>query len=492
MSNAEVVETTANVDGNTQATPTVPDGMDADDVEKEVNFLLAGLNTAEELEEICGPLDLEVTAAIHGKTKPLYKFLLRHLNSETAEASDDGGLSSFLKVYDCLSGTGVDKKGKKSSEVNVLNAGLEQKPKLFNPSFNGTTVKRTPLFDLQKLKDFKIHGVIGGEKKDNSLTFSSLKYQMMNGITQGYTEEAICAAVLKAIAPGNLLRTYLENASSLTVNSLLDILRSHYHEKDSSSAFTDLCNAVQESDESAQGFVVRVLVLRQNVLNLAVEEGIPYDTNLVQKRLLHTIETGLRNNNIRSELRDLTIFAKTKPLSDETLLKAVSEAMANESERSGKLKYRDTGYSINRLNKGEKSDVLSVEENAQFEKLGNSESKKKKENGLQSQFRELKMKQEQELAALKSDLCEIKTALQENLRTQNNSTQNNGGGPGQNNQNNGGKYSGDGSRIRNYRNRRGGNKCQQCVASGSFARCTHCFLCYSEGHRMAECTKNGP
>ena len=39
----------------------------------------------------------------------------------------------------------------------------------------------------------------------------------------GYADELICAAVLKAISPGNNLRTYLENKKNLTVTSVLGV-----------------------------------------------------------------------------------------------------------------------------------------------------------------------------------------------------------------------------------------------------------------------------
>ena len=52
---------------------------------------------------------------------------------------------------------------------------------------------------------------------------------------------------------------------------------------------------------------------------------------MVNQRFPHTILTGLRNNNIRNELR---IFLKNKHFADEELLKVVTEAVANETEHS--------------------------------------------------------------------------------------------------------------------------------------------------------------
>ena len=55
-----------------------------------------------ELEQIFVALPLDCPETLRGKTKPLLKHLLRYLNSETVEESEDGGLSIFLKLYGCL------------------------------------------------------------------------------------------------------------------------------------------------------------------------------------------------------------------------------------------------------------------------------------------------------------------------------------------------------------------------------------------------------
>ena len=61
--------------------------------------------------------------------------------------------------------------------------------------------------------------------------------------------------MLRAISPANNLRTYLESKRNLDITSLLEVMRSHYHEKDSSSVFTELSNAVQDINESCLEFV---------------------------------------------------------------------------------------------------------------------------------------------------------------------------------------------------------------------------------------------
>ena len=178
----------------------------------------------------------------------------------------------------------------------------------------------------------------------------------------GYTDELICAAVLKAISPGNNLRTYLENKKNLTVTSVLGLMRSHFHEKDSASVFTELSNASQEVAESCLDFVIRMMCLRQKVMDLGEEEGCPYDQKLLQTRFLHTLEVGIRSNNIRSDLRETL---NRTGLSDEDLLKSVTEAVAKEIERSGKLSIKKRDPVIN---------VVEIDKTVEKKKEGKSPS----------------------------------------------------------------------------------------------------------------------
>ena len=131
------------------------------------------------------------------------------------------------------------------------------------------------------------------------------------------------------------MQTYLESTPDLTLKNILDILHSHFKEKDSASVFTEFHNAAQLSTETSLEFILRLMCMRQKVLTLSNEEGCPYDKKLLNKRFFHTMFTGFRNVNIRAELRE-----KCKDnfsLSDEKLLKFASEVVANESERNEKL-----------------------------------------------------------------------------------------------------------------------------------------------------------
>ena len=90
---------------------------------------------------------------------------------------------------------------------------------------------------------------------------------------KGHSEEVICCAVINAITPGSHLRTYLESKQSLTLSSLIEVMRSHFREKDSTSIFSELSNAVQAANETCQDFVIRSMCLREKVISLSAEEG---------------------------------------------------------------------------------------------------------------------------------------------------------------------------------------------------------------------------
>ena len=85
------------------------------------------------------------------------------------------------------------------------------------------------------------------------------------------------------------------------MNGLLSNLRSHFKEKDSTLVFHDLLNAVQSTSESEMDFCLRVMSLRERVVTLSAEEGVSFDSNLLNKRFFHTLFTGFKNDTIRLE-----------------------------------------------------------------------------------------------------------------------------------------------------------------------------------------------
>ena len=83
------------------------------------------------------------------------------------------------------------------------------------------------------------------------------------------------------------------------------ILRSHYREKSSTELYKALSTLTQAPNEDAQAFLFRALELRQRVIFTCKEADskIKYDQSVSQNLFLHSIETGLRDESVRSKLR---------------------------------------------------------------------------------------------------------------------------------------------------------------------------------------------
>ena len=424
---------------------TKEESMSPDEIEDEVLNTVPTLNAAE-LEEVYTLIDLDCKEELKGKKNNLLKCLLKHLCDP--DGKDDGGLSTMLVIQKHLNKE-VDKKDTPKQEIIDKNI-LPSKP-----------LSETKI-DVMKLKDFKISGTIGSMGEKDKLSFTSLVYQIENAKKMNYHEQMICAAVIKAISPSNHLRTYLESTPDLTLKNILEILRSHFKEKDSASVFTEFQNAAQSVNETSLEFILRLMCMRQKVLTLSNEEGCPYDKILLNKRFFHTMFTGLRNINIRAELRENCKNDFT--LSDEKLLKFASEVIANETERNEKLNSKKSITVVNVV-ESEKKDT-------------NSEIKKKKENSFMK-IQELKLSHEKEMTALRAELAEIKSAI---LAKPSQNGMNSEDGKGTRNVP---PYIPPHQRINrdNFSRRK---RCRKCERENVY-RCFHCFLCESSEHRMFEC-----
>ena len=118
-----------------------------------------------------------------------------------------------------------------------------------------------------------INGKIGTLWQKDRLTFSSLIFQINNGLKMGYREHESCDAVIKSIAPDLALRTYEEGKDNFNLKTLSRIHKSHIKEPNATSLFSELSNTKQLLFESPQEFVVRLMSLRQKVLFISKEDN---------------------------------------------------------------------------------------------------------------------------------------------------------------------------------------------------------------------------
>ena len=427
---------------------------------------------AETLEGIYTLLELELSENLKGKKTKLLNELITYLCSLEDVVDGDKGLSVYLKIKDFIEEEVSETREKNSPEVKYE---VSEVP----VSKTSASSKNETRVDYVKLKDFKISGSIGG--KGDSLSFSSLLYQVDCGKRAGYSENIICDAVIRAIAPSNPLRTYLEGKHGLNISELVDILNSTFREKDSSAVLMELGNAAQQPAEPSVDFIVRLMSLRDRVLVLSREEKCPLDEKVVATKFFHSLFTGLRNTNVRAELRELC--GSNRKIPDNVLLKYASEATKNEQEHNDKMHLSKKHVTISEVSKVEKS------ENDLPDK-----KKKTKENPF-VHLEEVKFLQnahEKEMAAIRAEMCEMKTLLENTVKgsSENNDDGKfyNGNGNPRNFRNLNGGYNsqfrgrgGRGGRFQNFRYR-----CRKCVMD-NVQKCHHCWKCNGEGHLSFVC-----
>ena len=299
-----------------------------------------------------------------------------------------------------------------------------------------TTVKteQKPAVSISKFKrDFKISGQIGDVSQKDRLSFSSLAHQIENGLKNDYTEDEIKEAVIKAINPALSLRRYLEGKADLTLAKLRRIMRSHYQERTATELYHQLSSTVQQPKEKPQEFLIRLLNLKQKVLFASQEtdSDLKYDPTLVHGMFVHSFSLGLKNENIKIEMKP---YLEKKTMSDEELFEKLNVCVSNEMERSQKFGSQLTPK-VNAVQKG-----------------GEKQTKKNTEvaQALMKELRELKV----EVAA-------VRERVRVPPQAQN-------------------------PPIQQFM--RQAPQCRTCQQSGIGWRCNHCFRCGASGHYVRECT----
>ena len=400
------------------------------------------------LGSICQELNILIPEEKKGNKFLIIKLIVRYLHSTEVEALDDQGLSTFLKLHGDLSA--VIKKNQ-SGDTNVQTLDGTVKTEQLEFSLGNNFTEKNPMINVNARREFKINGCVGGEK--DSLSYTSLSFQMGRGRKAGYTSTEIQAAVIRAMKPGSSLRNYMESREDMEDKVFIQILRSHYKEKDSTSVFHEMSNVFQSSSESEIDFCLRAMSLRQRVMSLSVEEGYPFDETLIRRRFFQAIHTGLKYNNIRVHLQGIL---KAGVVSDEELLHEISVASYVEQEHLNKVKLK---ASINEVSK-----VDSAVKNSDKKE---STEKTKNDNTLLSEINRLSAKVS-ELSSVHTEIEDIKKHLANLQFPLNQITENND------------KF---GSRQR----RRQIFRCQECEnRKRNF--CNHCFQCGESGHRKNQCT----
>ena len=292
------------------------------------------------------------------------------------------------------------------------------------------------------VREFKISGQIGEPGQKDKLTYVSLIHQIDSGLERGYSDKDICDAVIKAISPHSSLRNYILTLPQRSLKKLRSILRVFFQEKTAADLFQSMVTAIQDPKETAQQFLLRLLDARNRVFFASKEERVEaeYSTQLVEKSFLKAFESGLRDENLVTNLRP---FLRTSGITDDELMKNVNELATKQHERKMKI-----GVTSER-SKTAKAQAVSTE----------SET----------------IKLTAEIQQLKTQLAEIvhhvKTSPRGNLPPRFASRSR-------------GRWQGGHSGPPRYRRLAG---CQKCQSNGTPEQCTHCFQCGELGHFRSRC-----
>ena len=319
------------------------------------------------LQGLCTEYTIVVDANKLQDKDHLLKVVLRHLVSEAVEQSPDNGAAIFLKLYNDLGG-----------ELKTL----EPKKEPSMPPLEGDAVSE---LSYHKLRQFKINGTIGDPGQKSCLSYSSLCFQISQGEAQKYTIREIYAGVIRAIEAGNPFREVLElEADDFDKEAFMKSLRSHFMQRDPNSIRNELRIASQGPKETAHKFVCRCIALKKRIVKVSTDEGLPVDMVNLSSTFFKTVHTGLRQNNIRNELRQVL---KDQAISDDDLLVEVSLASSNEEERLGKLG-EERKVNVNQLtfdsdsdeppSSGSSSDFSSASASGQGQQKSNQGSRKSK------------------------------------------------------------------------------------------------------------------
>ena len=452
----------------------------------------------------------------------ILRLVVRHLTSDAVVTAPDEGAAIFLKLYKELGGE-LKKSAKSEPDMPPLEGEAEESVK-----------DSVAAVSYHKLRQFKINGTIGDPGQKNCISYSSLCYQIKQGETQGYKDHEIYNGVIKAIEADNPFKEVLELASeTYTKDAFMKTLKAHFEERDPNSVFNELRVASQGPKETAHKFVCRCVALKKKVLHMAAAEKMNFDEVNLNNTFYRTIYTGLRNKEIRNELRQILRDAS---MSEEDLLVEVSLAAANEKERVGKMMDHDRKVNVNKLTLDSESDDSSEDSSASVSSssatsssssgLSKRQAKKQararakaNQNNQNNSPKPQQTSQNSGNGTLTSADVQKMTAAFERLATSNvkltaevnvlknmnRTSQNaprmpllNPTPPSTNNVTTGTGTNGNNLNARapsfNSRQVRSATNrplyfCENCIAANSFY-CRHCFKCGKDDHKVKDCTEN--
>ena len=284
------------------------------------------------------------------------------------------------------------------AEMNNSNRNSAPSPAKHRPVSDMT---QTQVADLVRFKEVKIGGVILG-KGENRISYASLQHVVQNAQKLRYSPPLISAAIIKAISPTHKVKALLEAKRNMSVEDIMELLRNHYKKDDRATVLTDLRTSVQPAGLDALEFVTELMWLRERVIELSNLENYPVDEENLWEDVYEAMNSGLRNANIRIEVREMLNRPRQTAMNDNLLSKIVSDAENNEKKRE--KKFMDA--------KAAAAAAAAVAASANV--VDSHKPPHPKRDNPFDKIEELRMKQESDMSSLRADFAEVKTAVLRN------------------------------------------------------------------------------
>ena len=375
---------------------------------------------------------------------------------EDSTSQEAAALASLQEQYAALQLSFQASTKKLEEEITRLTSEVttQQPGRVLLPQPATSIATQPPKVTIRR--EFKNNGQIGERGQKDKLSYSNLIHQIDMGLRKNHSEAEIIEAVVRAISPGLTLRDMLEIKSDLTLSQLRTILKGHYKEDSSTDLYHRLINITQDSNESPQNFLFRAIGLKERLLvdsrELSADEQ--YSPELVQKKFLRAVRTGLINDNVKYQLKtyldDITV-------ADDVLIAKTNEADSLEWERQQKFRKNNKKLRVREIRAEAQSTPEATVGAVGGQERASSTPTKGKTVKTQSPVSPSDIELLDIIKQLKREVEEIKKAIYESPRSS--------------------------GQQRTSRRR----ACRTCQDNNKGEQCDHCFKCGQNGHLSRGC-----
>ena len=202
-------------------------------------------------------------------------------------------------------------------------------------------------------RDLKFSGTIDSGA-DTDMDVVTLNAYVDEAKKKRYSEEEIAIAVRKCVAQGSDTRSYFDLKPNMTLEDMLNFITGAQKETTSRQLYKSISSACQKVNEESQKFAVRLLGLREKLLNAAAKEDwVRYNADQVQEVFLESLRTGLTDESVKRRIEPLILSGKkASEQSDQEIISTLKSIEAEEVIRREKQEQMQarTKIAVNEVN----------------------------------------------------------------------------------------------------------------------------------------------